>query len=242
MSIEIYKQRFYKLLESEMGDVKPLITEQPATTQKPTTTQQQVASQKPTTTQQQVASQKPTTQQPATTQQQVASQEPTTQQPLTKAYTVKDWDKENVGLNFKPKEQPKPTAIKNLPNITKGNTPGTLKLCPQIGPNGENSPYQCIEREVKVCYGKFCLKLIIDLAKIRPEDGDLYAVVRPNSKFLQNFLNVLPKKFTESFLSQNGSIQFQGDAKSVNYAVEQLKQGGRNIKIPIGFGVYALIV
>lgn len=199
MSLENYKKRFYTLLESELGNVKPLLNEQ---------------------------NQQPAPQQPN------SNLDPITQKFLGPT---------NVGANFKPKEQQPVQTLKNLPNITIGGTPGTLKLCPSVSPSGQPAQGQCMEREVKVCFRNFCLKIIFDKVKIRPDNGDLEALVRPNSKFLQNIFKILPKTFTDKFLS-NGAIKFQGDTKGVNYAVQQLKQGVRNVQIPIGYGVYALIV
>ena len=74
-NIEQYKQRFYNLMESNMGDVRPIISEQPVRPVNPTAGQQPpMAGKKPTTPGQQppMAGQKPAPTKPNT---------PTGQQP-----------------------------------------------------------------------------------------------------------------------------------------------------------------
>ena len=53
---------------------------------------------------------------------------------------------------------------------------------------------------------------------------------------------MLPKKWTDEFLNPNGQIEFVGDARGVNYGVQQIKQGNRNVQVPLGYGVYALFI
>ena len=185
MEFKEHKNRFYTLLESELGNVKPLISEQAKTP--------------------------------------------------PDYYSYEYWHKP------KPKEEG-PPKLKNLPNISRGSRPETLKLCPPPSPYGINSPYSCIEREVKVCYSKFCFGLEIDFAKVDPYKGDLRVKVRPKNKAIQGIIDMLPKKWTDEFLNPNGQIEFVGDARGVNYGVQQIKQGNRNVQVPLGYGVYALFI
>ena len=185
MDFKGYKNRFYRLLESELGNVKPLISEQTKTT--------------------------------------------------PDYYSYGYWNKP------KPKEEG-PPKLKNLPIILKGTTPGSLRLCPPPNPDSSYSPSSCIQREVKVCYSKFCFDLEIDYAKVDPYKGDLRVKVRPKNKKIQNIINMLPKKWSDQFLNPSGQIEFVGDSKGVNYGVQQIKQGNRNVQVPLGYGVYALFI
>ena len=130
----------------------------------------------------------------------------------------------NVGANYKPNS--------NLPNISLGSQPGFLKLC-----TGQN----CVEREVKACFGKRCMRLILSNVRLNSQ-GDLQAQLKPANKIAQGIMSLIPKKFTESFMTPQGWINFTADGQEVKRVVNQIKQATPNIQVPIGYGVYVSIV